>query len=86
MATIREIKHMLTRARSTDDALERGRMMLAVQRMAPQSRASDAHEIEYWGHLGAVLAARRYKGADPATKAELGRIRAESQYLINGLC
>lgn len=83
MTTINAIRAEFNAATTETHSLERARRMLAVQRAAAQSRSRHAYKIEWGAHLAAVCALDHAGDADQPTRSELGRIRAESQFLFS---
>lgn len=79
---IKNIINEYRRAKAMPHSLTRAQIMLAVQRMAMQSRSKKAYDIECGAHLACVCAIDNVPGATQAERSELGRIMAESKYLF----
>jgi hypothetical protein len=79
MTTINQIASEFQAARAINDIHTRAMNMLAVQRMAAESRSKHAYKIECDAHAFACMALNGYTGEDNNVRSELGRIRAESK-------
>ena len=87
MTTLYQIRASLEDARALNragDFLNAARIALATQRMAARSRSRFAQDIGARAHAIAVGALCNASDADQATRSELGRIRAKSQFRYNG--